>query len=68
MEQRSHAAHEKTVLRRLSAEVTVATFSLLWAENFGQKIDGIRGFVTHVLPSKSTCHSGPTSPLRPKPT
>lgn len=48
----SHAVHEETVLRRLSVEVTVATFSLLWAENFGQKIDGIRGLVTHVLPSR----------------
>ena len=40
------------MLRRLSVEVTVATISLLWAENFGQKIDGIRGFVTHVLPTR----------------
>jgi CRISPR-associated protein Csh1 len=46
------AEGERAVLRRLSDEVTVATLSLLWAESFGQKIDGIRGFVTHVLPSR----------------
>ena len=48
----SPANVERNVLRRLSGEATVATISLLWAENFGQKIDGIRGFVTHVLPSR----------------
>ena len=50
--QANQAAGERTVLRRLSGELTVATLSLLWAENFGQKIDGIRGFVTHILPTR----------------
>ena len=50
--QANRAEGERTVLRRLSTEATVATLSLLWAENFGQKIDGIRGFVTHVLPTR----------------
>jgi CRISPR-associated protein Csh1 len=50
--QASRAEGERTVLRRLSGAVPVATLSLLWAENFGQKIDGIRGFVTHILPTR----------------
>jgi len=57
MEQENRAEGERTILRRLSAEATVATISLLWAKNLGtekpgQKIDGIRGLVTHVMPSR----------------
>jgi CRISPR-associated protein Csh1 len=52
MEHENRAEGERTILRRLSAEATVATLSFLWAENFGQKIDGIRGFVTHVMPTR----------------
>jgi CRISPR-associated protein Csh1 len=55
LKQTNRAEGEQTVLRRISSEqgkVTVATLSLLWAENFGQKIDGIRGFVTHILPTR----------------
>ena len=52
LERENRAEGERTVLRRLSSEATVATLSLLWAENFGQKIDGIRGFVTHILPTR----------------
>ncbi len=58
MQQANRTESERTILRRLSKEAnnadeaTIATLSLLWAEDFGQKIDGIRGFVTHVLPTR----------------
>lgn len=48
----NRADGERTILRRLARDAPVATLSLLWAEKFGQKIDGIRGFVTHVLPTR----------------
>ena len=61
--QANRAEGERTVLRRLSTEATVATLSLLWAENFGQKIDGIRGFVTHVLPTRLAELEGVNAPF-----
>jgi CRISPR-associated protein Csh1 len=55
MEHENRAEGERTILRRLSAEATVATLSFLWTEKLSpksQKIDGIRGFVTHVMPTR----------------
>ena len=52
LDRTNRAEGERTVLRRLSREATVATISLLWVKKLRPKIDGIRAFVTHVLPTR----------------
>jgi CRISPR-associated protein Csh1 len=46
------AEGERQILRRIAGDATIATISLLWADNFGQKYEEIRGLVTHVPPTR----------------